>query len=88
MALGLNMLEFISALSPSLSRLSKIKSFKKLDKSGLSIFQNVEFMKIPNYKTKIAIITHPTYWHLNVGNRKYKDWIGKDAEKNLIRELI
>ncbi|HEY5325671.1 MAG TPA: uracil-DNA glycosylase family protein [Mucilaginibacter sp.] len=87
-ALGLNILDFLSSLSPKLSKLTKIKSFKILDDKKLAFFNEIEFVGLLNYKTNLVIITHPTYWHLNVKHRNHDGLKGLDAEKKLIKQSI
>jgi hypothetical protein len=87
-ALGLNILEFLSSLSPTLLKLAKIKSFKILDNEKLAFFREVEFLGLLNFKTNLVIITHPAYWHLNVKHRKYDGLTGCDAEKKLINQNL
>lgn len=87
-ALGQHIWTFLSDVSKELKTLGNIKSFSELDNKELSFIRQVRFDNIPNFTTNIAFITHPTYWHLNVKNRKYKTFVGIEAEKEIIKALI
>jgi len=87
-ALGLQLLEAISEVSESLNPLKEIKSFKKLDEKGFAIFNSVEFKGVPNFKSNIVFITHPTYHHLNVKHRRFNGLEEIEAEKALIKSAL
>jgi hypothetical protein len=84
--LGLHLLGFISDMSLELLQVSKIKTYKKLDQNNLSGFMDIAFDGLDNYRTNIVFITHPTYRHLNVENRKYNNLIGIEAESKLFNQ--
>jgi hypothetical protein len=85
--LGLHLLGFISDLSSELSKVSKIKTYKKLDENNLSGFSNISFYNLNGFKTNVIFITHPTYWHLNAENRRYDGLIGAKAEAALFNRF-
>jgi uracil-DNA glycosylase len=87
-ALGQHIWKYLAEFSETLNALSYIKTFSELDNKELSFVKQVKFNTIPNFTTNIAFITHPTYWHLNVKNRKYKQLVGIDAEKEIIKSCI
>jgi hypothetical protein len=87
-ALGLNIFKFLSPMSASLNDLASIKSFKRLDEMDKAGFEGTMFVGLPNFKTNLAVITHPTYWHFNVDRRKSGEFRGKEAEKKIIEHLL
>ena len=87
LVLGLHLLNFMATMSAELTAISKIKSYKKLDEEKLSSFENISFIGLEGYKTNVVFITHPTYRHLNIDNRKFGDFKGEQAEFNLIKQF-
>ncbi|WP_184547915.1 uracil-DNA glycosylase family protein [Mucilaginibacter sp. FT3.2] len=85
--LGLHLLSLMSSMSTELSAISKIRSYKKLDREKLASFKNVSFIGLDEYKTNVVFITHPTYRHLNVNNRRFGDFEGAQAEFELIKQF-
>ncbi|GAA3963169.1 uracil-DNA glycosylase family protein [Mucilaginibacter dorajii] len=87
LVLGLHLLGFMATVSVELSAISKIKSYKKLDQEKLSAFESISFVGVDGFKTNVVFLTHPTYRHLNIGNRRFGDFKSEQAELELIKQF-
>jgi hypothetical protein len=87
LVLGLHLLGYMSTISAELLAISKIKSYKKMDEQKLASVKSISFIGLDGYQTNIVFITHPTYRHLNIGNRRFRDFKGAQAELELIDQF-
>jgi uracil-DNA glycosylase family 4 len=87
LVLGLHLLGFMATVSAELSAISKIKSYKKLDQERQSSFEGISFLDLEGFKTNVVFLTHPTYRHLNIDNRVFRDFKGAQAELELIKQF-
>lgn len=88
LALGQHIWKFLSEVSDELQQLNDITTFSDLDTSECTVFKNISFKNLNSFSTNIGFLTHPTYWHLNVKNRRYKSFQGIEAERQMIKSLF
>jgi uracil-DNA glycosylase len=85
LVLGKYVAEFISGLSAYLDCWKHIQNFAFVDQEG----NQVRTIELPDSnKCSLVLLTHPSYRYANVGKRRYADFIGQDAELNMVRDAL
>lgn len=81
--LGLYATKMVADLSPQdLINWKEAKSFKKIDDA---VKYGVRF---GNHKCNCVALVHPSMRPINVKNRKYKNYVGNDAEVCMLRDAL
>jgi len=81
--LGLYAAKMVGNLSPQdLMSWKKAKSFNKID-------DTVKYgVRFGNHQCNCVALLHPSMRFVNVKNRQYKNYIGNDAEVNMLRDAL
>jgi hypothetical protein len=85
LVLGIHVATFLSNTSKDLECWNKIKNFKDLDAENI---QKINAVFNNGVKSNVILLTHPSFRNLNVNRRKYKNYIGHDAEIQMVKEAI
>ncbi|GAB4491665.1 MAG: hypothetical protein OHK0019_12190 [Saprospiraceae bacterium] len=86
LCLGLIPFRFLGLLSGEVLRRSVcIDEFKELDEWEFQLTQEESLL---NHPVQIVVLCHPSYRNLNAKHRKYKEFRGEEAEKQLLVDAI
>ncbi|MEO1437533.1 MAG: uracil-DNA glycosylase family protein [Bacteroidota bacterium] len=81
--------QFLSRLNSKLNQKLRGKdSFRKIDAAGLSVVQQLEFDSIPNLKSNVAVLVHPSLRWSNVRHRTYGNLMKHEAELAMIHDAL
>ena len=88
--LGNERLELLGEITNSLQKIreQKIKKFTDIDANELACLKHITIKGIENFKTNIAIITHPSLYFANVHRREFNGEKNANAEIRMIKELL
>jgi uracil-DNA glycosylase len=60
----------------------------KIDEANKAVNFAVSFDNIPNFTTNVVLLIHPSFRPSNIARRRYKHWLGHEAEKAILFEVI
>jgi hypothetical protein len=82
LVLGKEPARFLSSLSPQLDFWKKEQSFAKIDEAGEQVKRNVVFRN--GVSTNLVLLTHPSFWPVNVHRRRFDGKKGHEAEVGMV----
>jgi uracil-DNA glycosylase len=90
LVLGKEAFPILKQLHPVLEELRTDLSFEKLDSPRFvkQFNQEITLAGIPDYSFRLVFLVHPSYRHVNVAKRHYKNSSGKDAENQMVLEAL
>jgi len=88
LVLGIHVPALLANISEELSVWRGIASFRMLDDSGIPKISKVTFSDVHGVSSTVVALTHPSRRDLNVGRRKYKDFVGSEAEIAMVNEAL
>ncbi|QJR14664.1 hypothetical protein [Usitatibacter palustris] len=87
--LGLHVPPMLAPLAPDFRPWDRHRTMSALDTSGTAFVPRVTFGGDGwSHSSSVAVITHPSKRHLNVGHRRYKGLVGDAAEVAMIRDAL
>lgn len=83
--LGMQAPRILAALSPELEDWSTVRGIRHLDRIG-PLRRDVSFGKVPDFRTTVVAVVHPSLRQLSVRHRSYRGHSGDAAEVNILLE--
>ena len=87
LVLGKMPAEFLATMAEDLRPWKKLQTITDIDNADQQLVRDVTFTN--NIKTTLALLTHPSFRHLNIHKRRYKtDFTGAEAELETLKEAL
>lgn len=86
--LGGHVPRFLAPLAPQLSGWKELDSFPARDAAGFSLLADVQFETPDRRRSVVASLVHPSFRPRNVGSRRWKGLVGKEAELEMVRHAL
>jgi uracil-DNA glycosylase len=88
--LGKEAIPLLRQLHPILGKLKSSLTYIELDSSPLQaeLCAPIEVDYMPNNPLRLVYLVHPSYRHLNVKSRKFNNFVGEDAEVEMLRAVL
>ncbi len=87
LTLGVNAPRVLAPLSPELAPWTDGHGLKHLDRTG-PVRRDVTFPGVPDFRTAVVALTHPSLRTASVRYRRYRDETGAQAELLMLRDAL
>lgn len=89
LCLGQMSIKMLCQVSSQLAQaMDGLDTIIKIDEANKAVNFAVSFDSIPGFTTNVVLLVHPSYRPSNIGRRHYKQWLGHEAEKAILFEVI
>ncbi len=88
LALGAHVPRFLAPLAQLLSGWNGLDGFSARDAAGLSLINGVRFGSAAGKPCVVASLVHPSFRPRNIGLRRWKHYVGEEAELAMVRHAL